>query len=194
VRTLEVGLVQQECIITFNSYFNALSVGSSEVQAPDGNIQAGADNCCASCHSNDACNAWQWCPNPEGCLTPLVTDGTGTAIPPRPFPYHGCQLMSLVQFSPSSQNVTAIRLRQPEIPFVAGTPFGIQVPRVEGYELELGSDLGGRCVWNVAQTLINPSCTQIARGICQSTLKARSVHSHTPAINLITPYLAALQI
>lgn len=60
------------------------------------------------------------------------------------FPFHGCQLMFLDQFSPSIESVDSVRVRGPSIPFVAGTPFGIEVPRIDGYELELGSDLGGK--------------------------------------------------
>lgn len=165
MQTLEVDLLQEMCIVTFNSFY-PVGDGSldQEVVPPGENIQSTAENCCASCAERSDCNAWQWCPAEQGCL---VSGKNQT------YPSLGCQLLRIAAFSRYMEGFSPTRLRGPDIPFVAGAPFNMTLPQVQGYVLNPGADFGGVHDFPCAASSVAESCmvvgpAQESASICLS--------------------------
>jgi hypothetical protein len=124
--------MQHMCIVTFNAMFNGANVDSLKLQY---NIASTSQACCLSCRDVRHCNAWQWCPQPSGC----VANGSLGAVS---LPYLGCQLLNLPSFSSLDAGYQG-KERGVNIPFVAGAPLDARFPNVDGYTLSPGSDLAG---------------------------------------------------
>jgi len=141
VQTVDVNIVQQECLLRANAYFNVLSNDMvTEVAPPSVLIVDDTSDCCSACHSTPNCNVWQWCPDEAGCnFSSDITED------PNGFPYHGCQLLSIPPFSPQTNNKTEdFRITSFDVPLTAGTSLNVSLPRVPGYSVDVGADLLGR--------------------------------------------------
>lgn len=165
VQTLEVDLLQEMCIVTFNSFY-PVGDGSldQEVVPPGDNLQATAENCCASCAERADCNAWQWCPQEQGCVVSRTN---------QTYPSLGCQLLRIAAFSRYMEGFSSTRLRGPDIPFIAGAPFNMTLPQVPGYVLSPGADFGGMYDFPCAASSVAESCmvvgpAQESASICAS--------------------------
>lgn len=143
LQTVEVDVLQQECLVSYNSYFLPHYPGNRELLPPYNNLKNTSSDCCLSCHEYAGCNAWQWCPEEAGCHISNQTRPT-FAIDPITFPYMGCQLMYLSKFTSYQADVSTLKIVGPEIPIVAGALFNISVPELSGYKVYVGSDLGGQ--------------------------------------------------
>ena len=165
MQTLEVDLLQEMCIVTFNSFY-PIGDGTldQEVLPPGDNLQTTAENCCASCAEKSDCNAWQWCPSEEGCA---VTGKNET------YPSLGCQLLHIAAFSRYMEGFSSTGLRGPDIPFVAGAPFNMTLPQLSDYTLTPGADFGGLFDFPCAASSVAESCmvvgpAQEAASICDT--------------------------
>ncbi|KAL4517967.1 hypothetical protein Ndes2526A_g02333 [Nannochloris sp. 'desiccata'] len=147
VQTMQVEVLQEMCIVTFNSYFR---VGENQMlNDPADNLQQTAEDCCAVCSSEISCNAWQWCASNIGCALP------GSDIR---YPYLGCQLLKIASFSPYVQGFSPLRQGPPDLPFIAGAPFNMTLPQIPGYTLTPGTDVGGLYDFPCSASSVAESC------------------------------------
>lgn len=148
IETVEVDVVSQECVILQNAYYNVdASIGVMEVMGSETNLQDSARDCCASCHDVSTCNAFQWCPEVAGCFLGSVY-----------FPYRGCQLIDLSGFLNTSVNTGQIKQEGPNVPFISGSPLFFSVPKLTGYDVEVGRNFGGRFNYSCPGSNANDSC------------------------------------
>lgn len=94
-----------------NTYYSVPSPGVEEVVSPAVNLQATARACCAACHDDSRCSAFQWCPLEGGCGVGASQDA---------FPFQGCQLIDLSVFLKQSVNTGSIKQAGPDVPFTSG--------------------------------------------------------------------------
>lgn len=120
------------------------------VAEPATNLQGSARACCASCHDDQDCTAFQWCagvaqgllqhscgvPAAAACrrrpLCPPRRDSSARRCPlpggctrtggNGSFPYQGCQLIDLSAFLTQSVNTGQIKRTGADVPFTAGAP------------------------------------------------------------------------
>lgn len=137
---MDVNIVQQDCLLRDNAYFDVLSNGIvKEIAPPSLLIVDDTSDCCSACHKTTNCNVWQWCPDEAGCnFSSNITED------PNGFPYHGCQLLSIPPFSPQTNSTPDFRITSSDVPLTAGTSLNISLPRISGYSVDLGADLMGR--------------------------------------------------
>jgi hypothetical protein len=147
VQTVQIDVLQEMCIVTFNSYYRVKP--DQQINAPEDNLQETAEACCASCSEDTICNAWQWCSSDLGCAMP----GTNTT-----FPYQGCQLLKIASFSPYVQGFSQLQQGPPGLPFIAGAPFNMTLPQIEGYSLNPGTDVGGLYDFSCSASSVAESC------------------------------------
>ncbi|PSC71778.1 serine threonine-kinase [Micractinium conductrix] len=148
IETVEVDVVSQECIMLMNSYYDAAALGVVELAAPSANQADSARDCCALCHdSRTSCNAFQWCPEAQGCNLGSVS-----------FPYRGCQLLDLSGYLNASVNTGAIKQDGPGVPFTAGSPLFFSVPKLSGYDVDIGRNFGGKFNYTCAGSMVEKSC------------------------------------
>lgn len=159
--------MQHMCIVTFNAMFNGANVDSLKLQY---NIASTSQACCLSCRDVRHCNAWQWCPQPSGCV---ANGSLGTVS----LPYLGCQLLNLPSFSSLDAEYQG-KERGVNIPFVAGAPLDARFPNVGGYTLSPGSDLAGMFDFT-CNTSTGPRC--IVNGSVQTAAMACSTDPYCDA-------------
>ncbi|KAL4436406.1 hypothetical protein ABPG77_009968 [Micractinium sp. CCAP 211/92] len=148
IETVEVDVVSQECVILQNTSYDVdPQRGARELVAPGSNLQDSARACCSSCHDYEGCNTFQWCPALEGCF-----------LGDEAFPYRGCQLIDLTGFLNTSINTGQLKEAGPNVPFVAGSPLFFSVPKLSGYDVEVGRNFGGRFSYSCPQSLANNTC------------------------------------
>jgi hypothetical protein len=155
IETVEVDVVSQECSMSQNVYFLAAAPSVRIITEPDVNLQPTARSCCASCHDIPACSAFQWCPLQEGCSVPGASSANIT------FPYQGCQLLDLNAFLRTSVNTGEIKAEGPDVPFTIGTPLFFSVPKLTGYDVEVGRNMGGKFNYTCTATIFQGSCVMI---------------------------------
>ena len=136
---VEVGSSVQLCMPSFNTYFYPFANGNRQLVDPMNNVKTSSRECCASCLQNRQCNAWQWCPVEVGCS---FANTTGKALSNTTFPYLGCQLLKLEGFSDYLFNLTDVKSKGEEIPFIAGAPLNVSATDVPGYDSFPGNELG----------------------------------------------------
>ncbi|KAI3430778.1 hypothetical protein D9Q98_009190 [Chlorella vulgaris] len=150
IEMVEVDVVSQECVMINNAYYEVLpSQGVYEVLPPEDNLQDSARSCCASCTEVTRCNAFQWCPLLEGC--PAGPSG-------QVFPHQGCQLMDLTDFLRGSVNTGQLKSEGTDVPFTAGSPLFFSVPKLAGYDVEIGRNFGGRFNYSCPGSAVEGSC------------------------------------
>ncbi|KAI7845368.1 hypothetical protein COHA_001075 [Chlorella ohadii] len=155
IETVEVDVVSQECSMSQNVYFEAGAPDVRVITEPDVNLQPTARSCCASCHDIPACSAFQWCPLEEGCGVPGASSANIS------FPYQGCQLLDLNAFLRTSVNTGEIKVSGPNVPFTTGTPLFFSVPKLTGYDVEVGRNMGGKFNYTCTATIFPGSCVII---------------------------------
>lgn len=138
-RPVEVDSTVQLCMPSFNTYYFPFANGNRQIVDPVTNLKASSRECCASCLENDKCNAWQWCPVEVGCS---FANTTGKKLSNTSFPYLGCQLLDLEGFTQYVFDLSDVKSKGENIPFIAGAPLNVSVPDVDGYEVFPGNELG----------------------------------------------------
>lgn len=141
LQTEEVDQFTVKCALSFNTYLFPFSNGNRQLTDPKTNLKGKAQDCCASCYNMKGCNAWQWCPVEVGCS---FANTTGKVLSNTTFPYLGCQLMNLEGFSPYAYNLTDVKSRGDEIPFIAGTSANIEYAQVGGFDAFPGQEIPPR--------------------------------------------------
>jgi hypothetical protein len=152
VQTVQVDVLQEMCIVTFNSYFRVND--NQKLNDPADNLQQTAEDCCAVCSSDIECNAWQWCASELGCDLP------GSDIR---YPHLGCQLLKIASFSPYVQGFSPLRQGPSDLPVIAGAPFNMTLPQIPGYVLNPGTDVGGFYDFPCAASSVAESCMVLGR-------------------------------
>ena len=152
VTAVELNLLQLDCIMNYNSYYSNLG-GKSSLVLPVNNTQPSAEDCCISCHEQQNCNAWVWCPLENGCSIP------STIRKPKDFefPFKGCELLRIQAFSPYDDRFsTDFKITGTDIPFVSGSPLNISVPSLPDYQVLVGVDLAGKNDYECASVGTSP--------------------------------------